>query len=190
MTVVGKKRLNLIGRVAMLCAWLLAASCVAIAQSGSNPPPSVPRPIPDTKRDGDVDFSTREHDVRTRMLLKQQKKDYEEHVARAKEARQIAADLRQAFEPKQSFNSEERKRLERLEKLAKRIRNQAGGSDSDIDPKDLPRTIDLAVAALAEIADELCKEVESTPRRIVSTSIIDQANKLIGVIQYVRDTTR
>jgi len=190
MTVLGKTRLTLIFRMAMLCALSLAASCVVIAQSGSSPPPSVPRPIPDTKRDGDVDFSTREHDVRTRMLLKQQKKDYEEHVARAKEARQIAAELKAAFEPKHSFTTEERKRLERLEKLAKRIRNEAGGSDTNMDPKDLPRSVDLAVAAVAEMADELCKEVESTPRRIVSTSIIDQANKLISVIQYVRDTTR
>ena len=52
--------------------------------------------------------------------------------------------------------------------------------------KELPRTHDEAVSVLADMAKELCDEVEKTPRRVVSASIINQANKLIALIQFVR----
>ena len=54
----------------------------------------------------------------------------------------------------------------------------------------MPGSMEAAVKRVAEMADDLCKEVEKTPRRIVSASIIDRANRLIGVIQFVRDANR
>lgn len=166
----------------------LAAATAGLAQIRSATPP-LPQPTPQD-REEKVDFNTRESEMRTRLILKAEKKAYEEHVARAKEARQIAAYLKGAYEARQSLNPDDRKRLERLEKLSRRIRNEAGGSDTDADPKDLPPTINQALEALAEMTEELCKEVEKTPRRVVSTTIIGQANKLIGVIGYVRNLTR
>ena len=138
------------------------------------------------KRDDGIDFGNRETDARTRLILKKEKKDYEEHVERAKEARDLAAELQKTYEIAHSFNAADYKKLERLEKLTRRVRNEVGGSQTDADPKDLPKTQDDAVPLLAEMAKELCDEVEKTPRRVVSTSIIDQANKLISLIQYLR----
>ena len=40
------------------------------------------------------------------------------------------------------------------------------------------------------MADDLRKEVEKTPRHVVSAAVIDQANKLIGLVQFVRNQTR
>lgn len=139
----------------------------------------------DRRNDG-IDFGNRETDARTRMILKKEKKDYEEHVERAKEARDLAAELQKTFEIARSFNAADYKKLERLEKLTRRIRNEVGGSNTDADPKELPRTQSEAVPLIADMAKELCDEVEKTPRRVVSTAIIDQANKLIALIKYVR----
>ena len=139
----------------------------------------------DRRNDG-IDFGNREIDARTRMILKKEKKDYEEHVERAKEARDLAAELQKIYEIARSFNAADYKKLERLEKLTRRIRNEVGGSQTDADPKELPKTQDDAVPLLAEMAKELCEEVEKTPRRVVSASIIDQANKLIALIQFLR----
>lgn len=175
-------------RCTLIGVLLLCASAVAGAQIRRVPPSETPRSA--EKKDDDVDFSTRESDMRTRLILKAEKKAYEENVERAKEARQIASDLKSVYESKKAFDSEDRKKLERLEKLTRRIRNEAGGSDTNADPKDLPVTVDRALPLIAEKAEELCKAVENTPRRVLSTSIIDQANKLISLIQYVRDTTR
>jgi len=43
---------------------------------------------------------------------------------------------------------------------------------------------------VAEMADELQKMVEKTPRNVVSAAVIDQANKLLGLVQHLRDLGR
>lgn len=176
-------------RITLACGILLAAATflTAQAQPTSTRPP-LPEPTPLEKRNSSVDFESREFDARTRLILKKEKKDYEEHVARAQEARDLAAELQKTYETTRIFNAADHKKLERLEKLTRRIRNEVGGSQTDGDPKELPKNIDEAVPLLATMAKELSEEVENTPRRIVSASIIDQANKLIAVIQYVRGT--
>jgi hypothetical protein len=172
---------------ASICALFLLFSAATLAQP-RNP---VPQPTPEDKHGGgDIDFSSRIDEMRTRLILKAEKKSYEENVARAKEAEQLATDLKASYEVKDTFTAEDQKKLERLEKLTRRIRNEAGGSDANDDQKDLPSTLRSAVGALADMAEGLCKEVKKTPRRVLSLSVIGQANKLIGVIQFVRDKVR
>ncbi len=94
----------------------------------------------------------------------------------------------EAYEAKKVFNSDDDKKLERLEKLTKRIRNEAGGSETDPDVKDIPTVVEAAVKQVAEVADGLRKLVEKTPRHVISASVIDQANKLLGLIAHVRES--
>jgi hypothetical protein len=157
-------------------------------QAQPGPARPVPQPSPIDRRHDGIDFGNREIETRTRMILKNEKKDYEEHVERAQEARDLAAELQKTYEMAHSFNAADYKKLERLEKLTRRVRNEVGGSQTDADPKELPKTHDEAVSLLGDMAKELCDEVERTPRRVVSTSIISQANKLIALIQYLRGT--
>ncbi len=163
------------------------SSAGAFAQSRPIPPSNTQQPSED-KHDADVDFGARETDARARLIIKAEKKAYEEHVERAKEAKQIAAELKTAYDAKQALSSADQKKLERLEKLTRRIRNEVGGSDDDADPKDLPKSMGEAVESMAKLTEELCDQVEKTPRHVISAAIIDQANKLIGVIQFVRDS--
>ena len=125
--------------------------------------------------------------MRTRLAIKADKKAYDENLGRAREASQIASQLRESFEAKKVFDSEDSKKLERLEKLTRKIRNEAGGSESATDEKDLPRALESGVKRLAELADDLRKQVEKTPRHVISAAVIDQANKLIGLIQHLRN---
>jgi hypothetical protein len=175
-------------RFTLACALVLftATWLSAQAQPGSTRPIAQPSPI--EKGSDGIDFGNRVTDAHTRLILKKEKKEYEEHVERAQEARDLAAELQKTYEIAHSFNAADYKKLERLEKLTRRIRNEVGGSQTDADPNELPRTHDEAVSLLADMARELCDEVEKTPRRVVSTSIIDQANKLIALIQFVRGT--
>lgn len=172
-------------RFTLACALVLFSAMWLSAQGQTQPSPQ-PSPI-ERSHDG-IGFGNRETDTRTRMILKKEKKEYEEHVERAQEARELAAELRKTYEIARSFNAADYKKLERLEKLTRRVRNEVGGSQTDPDPKELPRTQDEAVHLLADMARELCDEVEKTPRRVVSASIINQANKLIALIQYMRGT--
>ena len=180
-----------IGRIVGTTAVVLLSVCwISVRAQTSQPPKSAPssQPTPDEKHNDDVDFGMREDDARTRLALKAEKKAYEEHVARAKEALEIAEGLKRTYQAAKVLNAADQKKLERLEKLTRRIRNEVGGSQGEPDPKDLPKTFEEGVSQLADEAKELCDQVEKTPRRVVSTSIIDQANKLIALIEYLRGT--
>ena len=166
------------------------ASAAGFAQARPSSSPSNMQQPADDKHEPDVDFGARETDARTRLIIKAEKKAYEEHVERAKEAKQIAAELKLAYDAKQALSSNDQKKLERLEKLTRRIRNEVGGSDNDVDPKELPKSMGEAVETMVKMTEELCDQVEKTPRHVISATIIDQANKLIGVIQFVRDFRR
>lgn len=132
------------------------------------------------------DFGSPEREMRARQELKAEKKQYDENVARAREASELASQLVKTYEAKKVFNSEDTRKFEKLEKLTKRIRNEAGGSDTDPDVTDIPGVIETAVKRVAELADNLRKLVEKTPRHVISAAVIDQANKLLGLLQRVR----
>ena len=183
------KLLSLVG-IAIFATVVLSAT-PTLAQDPPRsplPPPPSSGPPANTKddHDNDVDFGARETDARTRLILKAEKKAYEEHVARAKEASDLASQLKTSYAASNILNAADQKKLERLEKLTKRIRNDVGGSEMDPDPKDLPNTVADGISDLANLAKELYDEVEKTPRRVVSASLIEQANKLLTVIQFVR----
>jgi len=172
---------------------LLIAASSAYAQTAKppTPPPLDPPPSNGAKPDSSMpDFGSRESEMRASLALKAEKKQYDENLERAREASQLATQLLETYEAKQLFSSEDDKKLERLEKLTKRIRNEAGGSESKADVKDIPNAMTTAIKRLAELADDLRKLVEKTPRHVISAAVIDQANKLIGLVQHVRDLTR
>jgi hypothetical protein len=169
---------------------LLMGSVAAYCQSKPSPTPPPPEPSSITGRPDSPlpDFGSPESEMRARSILKAEKKQYDENVARAREASQLATQLVDGYEAKKVLNSDDAKKLERLEKLTKKIRNEAGGSETDPDVKDIPDAIEAAVKRMAELTDDLRKLVENTPRHVVSASVIDQANKLLGLIQHLRDS--
>ncbi len=143
---------------------ILGATCAfgqGSTSSASAPPSQLPGTDKSDKDDRWGDFGSHEAEMRARLILKAEKSN-------------------------KNFESEDSKKLERLEKLTKRIRNEAGGSDSDPDNKDLPAAMNSAMKQLVDLADDLRKLVEKTPRHVVSAAVIDQANKLIGLTQHVR----
>ena len=154
----------------------------------SAPPAPEPTSIQSEKDKSDPLFGTPANEMHSKAVLKEEKKRYEENLGRAREVSELAAQLSTNYESKKSFASDDNKRLERLEKLTKRIRNEAGGSDSEAgaDLKDICATMIETLKHLAEMAEELHKMVDKTPRNVISAAVIDQANRVIGVTQHLR----
>jgi len=177
-------------RVVLFAAILsLLGSVSAYSQTKPSPTPAPPEPTSVNKPDSPLaDFGSPESEMRARNILKAEKKQYDENVARAREASQLATELVDAFAKSKGFTSADGKKLERLEKLTKKIRNEAGGSETDPDVKDIPVALETAVKQVGEWADDLRKLVENTPRHVISASVIDQANKLLGLIEHLRDS--
>ena len=161
-------------------------------QPSSDPPPSQNAPLTNSKQDPETDFGSPDAEMRAKLILKEEKKRYDENQARAKEVSDLAGELANSYTQRKSFTSEDVKKLERIEKLTKRIRNEAGGSDSepDADIRDIPASMEETLKRTSDMAEELRKMVENTPRNVVSAAVIDQANHLIGLVQHLRESGR
>jgi len=131
-----------------------------------------------------------EDEMMARQDIKALEKDYQDNVERAREAAQLSTEIRDAYVHNKAFGRTEQKKLERLEKLARKIRSEAGGSDGDVTIEDVPSQMEPALARLTEVSDKVREGVEKTPRQVVSASVIEQANELLEIIRYVRGFTR
>jgi hypothetical protein len=77
-----------------------------------------------------------------------------------------------------------------LEKLTKKIRGEAGGEDEEVTIVNRPTDIPSALCQIAEASETLSKNVQNTPRQVVSASVIGNANVLLELIKLLRSFAR
>ena len=85
-----------------------------------------------------------------------------------------------------ALDRDDSKKIDRLEKLAKKIRGEAGGEDDDVQISNAPADIPSAVTQIADNAEQLSKDVQKTPRQVVSAAVIDRANVLLQLVKILR----
>ena len=166
---------------------LLLSGGLAAAQTAmprSTPPPSTPSNPAGEKEESPL--TTFEEEIRAKRAIKMAEKDHQENVSRAKEVADIAKDLQNTLKDKTTIDREAVKKIERLEKLTKKIRNEAGGADEEVRIVDRPSDISSAVKQIADSAESLSKTVQNTPRQVISASVIGDANVLLELIKLLR----
>jgi len=126
-------------------------------------------------------------EMRIKRLITHAQKEHKENLGRAQQLSSLGAELSTVFKQKNHLDRADLKKLDKLEKLTKSIRSAAGGSDDACELEKLPSDLPAVISKMAELAAELKQEVEKTPRRVVSTVVIDQANVLLELIRRVRD---
>jgi hypothetical protein len=124
--------------------------------------------------------------MRAKRLIKQAEKEHKENLARAREIGQLAKELQSGLKTASALNRDDLKRIERLEKLTKKIRGEAGGEDDEVQILNRPTNQSGAVAQIAQVAESLSKSVQETPRQVVNASVIDSANVLLELIRLLR----
>ena len=82
------------------------------------------------------------------------------------------------------------KRLERIEKLARKIRGNSGGSDGEKEIESPPAELGPAVTRLAELSEKLNEGVKKTSRMVISATVIEHSNELIKLIKVIRTFVR
>ena len=171
------------------CARFILFGCALLLGASLTPAQTVPRP-PSTDtptRDRDQPpLGGFEDEIRAKRAIKMAEKDHEENISRAKEIGDLAKYLQTNLKDKTTIDRDSMKKIERLEKLTKKIRNEAGGEDEEVKIVDRPTDITGAVNQIAESAESLSKAVQNTPRQVVSASVIGNANVLLELIKLLR----
>jgi len=174
---------------ALIFGCLLCAS-ISFAQNPlprSTPPPA--RPPDGTTKPPDSDsppLTTFEEELRAKHAIKMAEKDYQENLERAKEIAQIGKELRESLKNQSNIDRTYLKKIDRLEKLTKKVRGEAGGEDEEIEIPNRPSDLASTVCRVAEDAESLSKNVQKTPRQVVSASVIGNANILLELIKLLR----
>jgi hypothetical protein len=173
------------GLVLALASLALLASAAA-AQTGSqvNPPTDASGQNP--RRE----LGSPEAEIIRRAEIKHEEESHKEMVDRADEAALIGEQLLNAFQKSKSLGKDDLKKLDRMEKLARKIRGGAGGSDDDSPLENPPQQLEKAVARLAEISGQLNKSVQKTSRLVISAAVINSSNELIELIKHIRSIPR
>ncbi|MBV8857083.1 MAG: hypothetical protein JOZ02_09145 [Acidobacteria bacterium] len=143
---------------------------------------------PGAKPDGQrsTDFGSPEAEMLHRAEIRREEETHKEMVERADEAAQLGDELLSSYRKNNSLTREDQKRLERLEKLARKIRGGAGGSDDEEELSDPPEKIDGAVTRLAKVAGDLKESVSKTSRLVISGNVIRRSNEMIELIRRIR----
>lgn len=131
-----------------------------------------------------------EEELLHRAEIRRGEEAHKETLERAREGAEIVSHLRQSFEANSLLGAHEIKQLERVEKLAKKIRGSAGGSDDDESLQNLPREVGSAIRQLAEAVEDLKKKVEKTSRLVTSAGVIQRSNEVIQLVKHIRTLFR
>ena len=143
-------------------------------------------PQPEQKSQRSSDFGSPTEEMLRRAEIRREEETHKEMVERADEAAQIGGELLNSFKKNNSLTRDDLKRLERLEKLARKIRGGAGGSDDDETLSDPPGRIDDAVTRLAKLTGDLKESVSKTSRLVISANVIERSNEMIELIRHIR----
>ena len=65
-------------------------------------------------------------------MIKMAEKDHQENLDRAKEIQQLGKEIKESLQGKSSVDRDNLKKIERLEKLTKKVRGEAGGESEDL----------------------------------------------------------
>jgi molecular chaperone DnaK (HSP70) len=81
--------------------------------------------------------------------IEKEKKEFDELLGRGAEALKLSEELEKSFKQNSKLSAEDQKKLDRLEKLVKKIRNELGGDGGEEnDVEDNPSTIKNALETL------------------------------------------
>lgn len=167
------------GAIALIAALLALNPSVAAAQIAGADQPS-----PASQRPGD--FGRAEEEMLRRAEIRREEETHKDMVERADEAAQIGDELLASFRRNNTLTRDDQKRLERLEKLARKIRGGAGGSDDKEELSDPPGKVEGAVSRLAKLAGALKESVSKSSRLVISATVIERSNELIELIRHIR----
>lgn len=171
---------------ACLICGLLFLPAIAVAQNGNRSfPPRV-----DASNGEERPLTEIEEELRAKQAIKHAEKGHQETLSRAKEIAQLGKELKASATNTPLISRDAYKKIERLEKLTRKVRGDAGGDDQEVELDKRPSNVPTAITQIAEAAESLSKDVQNTPRQVVSASVIGNANVLLELIKIVRTLTR
>lgn len=155
---------------------VLCASVFAGAQTDATTPNGMPRK---------EDYPKNIKETLKKQEIERNKKDYDEMLKNGEEAAKLSEELAASFDKNQKLSGKDKEKIERIEKLVKKIRKELGG-DSDADEEVKPSTMEAAVKSLRNTTFSLLDELKKTTRYSISVVAIQSSNSLLNIVRFLK----
>ncbi len=120
-----------------------------------------------------------------KQRIEREKKDFDDLLARSQEALKISNDLEKSYAQNNSFSGDDQKKLDRLEKVVKKIRGEIGG-DEDEDEDNKPASMLDALKSLQDTTSNLVEELKKTTRYSISVVAVESTSTLLSLVRFLR----
>ncbi len=124
-----------------------------------------------------------------KQRIQREKQDYEELLKRGEEAVKLSEELDKSFAAGKLLSSEDRKKLDRLEKIVRKIRSDLGGDDDEqaaVKEEDSPLSMANAFKVLQENTVKLVDTLKKSTRYTISAVAIQSTNLLLKIVKFMR----
>jgi len=147
-------------------------------------------PADKTNPDETGPLTSIEEEMRAKRAIKYAQREHRENLERADQLSGLGKELVSSVKQKGRLDREDLRRLDKMEKLARKIRSEAGGEDDDVSLPKPPSDLESAITQLGESAVAVGDQFKKTPRQVISTGVINEANVLLELIKLVRNMVR
>ncbi|HEX8091291.1 MAG TPA: hypothetical protein VF762_20715 [Blastocatellia bacterium] len=179
----------MIGRLLLLTVFTTLLMTGAAAQTTSpfprlnDPPPRMKdRPAKDSSQD-----LTLPEEMRIKLAIERADSDYRKTLADAEKLNDMSAEVAKICRERGGLSAEEMKKVSTIEKLAKRILNQAGGDEvEDKTAKAEQKSLADACEQMSVTAAKIRDSMKMQTRFVVSAAVIASSNEVINLAQFIR----
>lgn len=121
-----------------------------------------------------------------KQRIKQNEKDFQELISRSEEVVKLSEELQKSYENNKQLSNDDSKKLEKLEKMMKKIRQDLGAAEDKESIKDDPVTLSHTLSSIKEKAENLVAELKKTGRFAISVGAVESSNIIFRLVKLLR----
>lgn len=182
-------------RIFMIVMLALAGSIYSFAQAADNRSSLIVKPGED---DDNADRPKSFKETMVKLRIEKEKKEYDEMIERGEKALKLSEELERAYAHNGRLTQNEFVKLDTVEKLVKKIRNDLGGDDEEEEMEssnfEEPRATERrlspadAVKSFRDTTVRLMGELKKTTRFTISAAAIQTTNAVLKLTHFLRIT--
>ena len=132
------------------------------------------------------DFPKGIKDTLVKNRIEREKKDFQELLDRGEEAAKLSDEIDKSFAQNKRLTLDDERKLERIEKLSKKIREELGASGGDDDDDAKVSTTADAVDKLKAVSQKLSDELKKSSRYTLSAVAVQSSNAVLRIVRFIR----
>lgn len=127
-------------------------------------------------------FSIGETISRSRIAIAE--KEHKEMISASSEMNHLARSLLRIPQTQCQFTIDDKKKIEKIEKLAKKVRSEQGAGGNKLENK--PENVYIALERLHKATQIIEEESRKVNRHSISLVLIEQVNEVLGLTKEIK----